>query len=131
MRISDWSADVCSSDLHSLRCCFVRGLLPLRLDCMGADIVGATIRTKPAARPGDLEMVVEAVTDGVPETLPDMAGTYIVGRTAEGKRMVIDEGLAGFIIDIIGPAPAPDFSPAGPGRDLAAPGETRDPAPGT
>src|SRR3546814_19873161 len=83
---------------------------------MGADIVGATIRTKPAARPGDLEMVVEAVTAGVPETLPDMAGTYIVGRTAEGKRMVIDEGLAGFIIDIIGPAPAPDFNPAGPRR---------------
>src|SRR3546814_16497787 len=44
---------------HSLRGCFVRGLLPLRLDCMGADIVGATLRTKPAetGRAADRERV--------------------------------------------------------------------------
>src|SRR3546814_19385924 len=96
---------------------------------MGADIVGATIRTKPAARPGDLEMVVEAVTAGVPETLPDMAGTYIVGRTAEGQRMVIDEGLARFIIDTIGPDPAPDFRHAGHRPALTAPGAKRAPPP--
>src|SRR3546814_20651617 len=119
MRISDWSADVCSSDLHSLRGCFVRGLLPLRLDCMGADIVGATIRTKPAARPGDLEMVVEAVTAGVPETLPDMAGTYNVGRTVEGTRMGIDDGLDGFIFDLFSTALETEFRTDPHARGLA------------
>src|SRR3546814_5710661 len=87
MRISDWSSDVCSSDL--LRPCDLTDV-PLHLGHLNAAIDGK-------ARPGEVERIVRAQADSrrIGEAIGICGHRLAKGR--EGLKLAAVERMGGFI----------------------------------
>src|SRR3546814_6977141 len=94
MRISDWSSDVCSSDLVRALC---RGWTPAtRLVIAGGGLIGCEVATT-ARKLGLAVTILESADELLVRVLGRRIGAWLRGLLTElGVRVELGTGVAGF-----------------------------------